>query len=853
MKKTLNKILLLVLVMIMLPIQNMVVFAGTSGVSGLFKYNLYEGDTAKWVEITGYTEWPSGDIVIPYAINGAEVEKISENAFSNCGGIRSVSIPSGVSVIGANAFSECINLTKVVIKDGNANHIVDIGESAFSSCSYLKSITLPIKKSYAIRDLAFGGCNSFTDIYFKGTKEQYDACSITVYDYNDNFSNAEVYYIDSVREISLNKSSLSLIRSNSEMLLPTIIPLDASNKTVIWSSSNTNVATVSDNGLVKGVGIGTTTITAKTEDRNKIATCVVTVTENLDEVILGNGDGTASNPYKIDSEEKLQIVSDIPNAYYILENDIVLTEKFTPICALEGEFSGVFDGNGHTISNLTISDCYEYSGLFGKNSGTVKNLNVIYSTNGANFKFSTDTNFGGIAGYNNGKIINCSVDLSTYIIDNTSLEYITRIGGIAGNNDYNGEIINCKAEGQITVESQSDSDNRKQVYIGGISGINLYSIDTCNIDVSINQIVVTDGYDFVDAYIGGISGLCYGIVKNSNVIYDINVENASNAYIGGGIGIGDSYTIMGVSTDGEIISTAGVLSVGGIVGQEFGLGENSIVKSSAKITTKSSEIFGTSYIGGISGYLSESSIIQESCANIDFDISESEEFVANPIVYCGGLVGFASGKTNNCYATGTVILDTSNEYSGGLVGMQSGDTLEINNSYAVVTGVKYGLSYPGAIVSNSFYDKIVSGCSDTGCGSPTATLSMKMKTIYSNVGWDFDNVWDISPSINNGYPYLRTNDDIFGVEPLPELSVETAETSSRWYFDISKDTYTENAIIYVGIYDLNNKLLTVETADMVENDVTSISITKVNNYQYAKIFQWVNMKPVTNSKPIPLN
>ena len=95
--------------------------------------------------------------------------------------------------------------------------------------------------------------------------------------------------------------------------------------------------------------------------------------------------------------------------------------------------------------------------------------------------------------------------------------------------------------------------------------------------------------------------------------------------------------------------------------------------------------------------------------------------------------------------------------------------------------------------------------------------------------------------------------DIFGIEPLPELSVETTETSSRWYFDITKDTYTKNAIVYVGIYDSNNKLLTVGTADMVENDVTSISITKVDNYSYAKIFEWVNMKPVTNSKLITLD
>jgi len=59
-------------------------------------------------------------------------------------------------------------------------------------------------------------------------------------------------------------------------LTPNILPTYATDKTLIWSSSNTSVASVSQTGVVKGVAEGTTTITATTSNGKK-ATCEVTV------------------------------------------------------------------------------------------------------------------------------------------------------------------------------------------------------------------------------------------------------------------------------------------------------------------------------------------------------------------------------------------------------------------------------------------------------------------------------------------------------------------------------------------------------------------------------------------------
>ena len=79
-----------------------------------------------------------------------------------------------------------------------------------------------------------------------------------------------------VSGVSLNKTSLSFTGTgSSQTLTATVSPSNATNKTVTWSSSNTSVATVS-NGVVKAVGFGTATITAKSNN-GKTASCSVTV------------------------------------------------------------------------------------------------------------------------------------------------------------------------------------------------------------------------------------------------------------------------------------------------------------------------------------------------------------------------------------------------------------------------------------------------------------------------------------------------------------------------------------------------------------------------------------------------
>ena len=81
----------------------------------------------------------------------------------------------------------------------------------------------------------------------------------------------------SVTSVSLNKNSTSIVEGGTETLTATVLPENATNKSVNWTSSNTNVATVSG-GVVTAVATGSATITVTTVDQSKTATCTVTVT-----------------------------------------------------------------------------------------------------------------------------------------------------------------------------------------------------------------------------------------------------------------------------------------------------------------------------------------------------------------------------------------------------------------------------------------------------------------------------------------------------------------------------------------------------------------------------------------------
>ena len=80
-----------------------------------------------------------------------------------------------------------------------------------------------------------------------------------------------------VESVTLDKTELELIIGGGYPLEATVLPEDATNKSVSWSSDNESVATVSSSGVVIGLSVGTAIITVTTADGGKTATCAVTV------------------------------------------------------------------------------------------------------------------------------------------------------------------------------------------------------------------------------------------------------------------------------------------------------------------------------------------------------------------------------------------------------------------------------------------------------------------------------------------------------------------------------------------------------------------------------------------------
>lgn len=93
-----------------------------------------------------------------------------------------------------------------------------------------------------------------------------------------------------VSSVTLNKNALALYKGQTETLVATVKPDDATNKTVAWSSTNTDVATVDSNGKVIAVATGSTTISAKAGEKE--ATCTVTVTIPVETVTLNKAELT---------------------------------------------------------------------------------------------------------------------------------------------------------------------------------------------------------------------------------------------------------------------------------------------------------------------------------------------------------------------------------------------------------------------------------------------------------------------------------------------------------------------------------------------------------------------------------
>ncbi len=111
----------------------------------------------------------------------------------------------------------------------------------------------------------------------KGVKAGTVTVTATARDGSGFTAACTVYVGPNIVAVELSSTAVPLPLGQRYTLVPTFTPLGAPNKTIAWTSSNPDVATVSETGVVTSVALGTATITATTQDGGKTATCVVTV------------------------------------------------------------------------------------------------------------------------------------------------------------------------------------------------------------------------------------------------------------------------------------------------------------------------------------------------------------------------------------------------------------------------------------------------------------------------------------------------------------------------------------------------------------------------------------------------
>lgn len=243
----------------------------------------------------------------------------------------------------------------------------------------------------------------------------------------------------------------------------------------------------------------------------------------------------------------------------VLEADISLTDvDFQPIPT----FSGVFDGQGHTISGLEITGAYTPAGLFSRleEGGVIKNLTLrgVVSPDGDRGCV------GGIVGDSSGTVEDCHF-IGTVIGKSDA-------GGIVGINRVSGKISECTVSGEIIGEART----------GGITGTNDGIISSCENTAKVNTISVTPALSLSDINIsltldiskltsvnnssmtdtGGIAGYSIGIV-----IGCVNGGQVGYPHIGYNVGGIVGRNSGHISTCQNNASVDGRKDVGGIAGQ----------------------------------------------------------------------------------------------------------------------------------------------------------------------------------------------------------------------------------------------------------------------------------------------
>ena len=241
--------------------------------------------------------------------------------------------------------------------------------------------------------------------------------------------------------------------------------------------------------------------------------------------VAGGGSGTQNDPYLIGNAAQLAAIRNTvdQSVYYRLTADIDLGGvAWTPLGTGLVPFAGHFDGQGHVISNLTVTDptgSLMYSGLFGATAAgsTVANVgirNVSLYEEPANGAF-----VGGLVGQNGGSITNSYVAGGGITLTGAGPSANLYAGGLVGQNGADfinpinlnntspetGSITDSYATDSVSVQGQNNGYD-----VGGLVGFNYGSNVSITDSYATGRVSVPGG-----GYVGGLVGVNWGSITGS--------------------------------------------------------------------------------------------------------------------------------------------------------------------------------------------------------------------------------------------------------------------------------------------------------------------------------------------------
>lgn len=384
---------------------------------------------------------------------------------------------------------------------------------------------------------------------------------------------------------------------------------------------------------------------------------------------------------EISTENDLRKISSDLSGHYRLTQNITINGDWKPLGNANEPFTGTFDGNGYTISNLVLTEnnfaeidatSIGNIGLFGIAEGAViKDLTLEKSSLNIRNSNKKINNLGFLAGTFSGKIQNCSVSGKMRITGSEDIKYV---GLMTGYTQETSDLTNCSAVGNITVQSFRKIGNTE--HIGILTGYYNSSgnVENCS---AVGNINIKSAHDAEK--IGLIAGYynSSGNVENCSAAGDITLElsDGNNAESVGLIA--GRFLISGEMNDcrsaGKIKITTGynTYDIGGLIG--YFSGNMNRCYSTSEIIISSNR--DASYVGGLAGGLSGNISDCYSTGSMTVTAENLAEGV-------GGIAGGLNGNANNCYSTGRIIVtsETDLEGVGGIAGGFNG---KVDNCYAL--------------------------------------------------------------------------------------------------------------------------------------------------------------------------